>query len=240
MNRAVRVPSTIVPPLMIRSATPLPNLLFVVILRIIRHHFLRKPKPFFIGTSFCAAEGRALAQRLRPGDVMDASERACREQRVSEDLGRNGLDALDEGIIEALRREPRALNRDMAEGLGVSEVTIANRIRSLAERKLVRVTAQEDIWALGYELVALVDVFVSGRAAEAAAVELAALEQTGSVSITMTSPELIVQVFARDRADLLHVLEAQIAGIEGVAAIESLVVLEALKYRSEYGELESL
>lgn len=159
---------------------------------------------------------------------------------MSDDYGRNGLDALDDGIIERLRREPRVSNRDMAEALGVSEVTIGNRIRSLAERKLVRVMAQEDIWALGYELIALVDVFVSGRPAEAVAVELAALEQTGSVSITMTSPELIVQVFARDRADLLQVLEVDIANIAGVSAIESLIVLEALKFRSEFGELDSL
>ena len=159
---------------------------------------------------------------------------------MSEGYGRNGLDALDEGIVELLRREPRAANRDMAEALGVSEVTVGNRIRSLAERKLVRVTAQEDIWALGYELIALVDIFVSGRSAEAVAVDLAALEQTGSVSITMTSPELIIQVFARDRTDLLHVMETQVSSIPGIVATESLLILDALKLRSEFGELESL
>lgn len=159
---------------------------------------------------------------------------------MSEDHGRNGLDALDEGIVELLRKDPRASNRDMAETLGVSEVTVGNRIRSLAERKLLRVTAQEDIWALGYELIALVDVFVSGRPAEAVAVELAALEQTGSVSITMTSPELIIQVFARDRRDLLHVMETQVSTIPGIVATESLLILEALKLRAEFGELESL
>jgi DNA-binding Lrp family transcriptional regulator len=80
-------------------------------------------------------------------------------------------------------------------------------------------------------------VFVAGRAAEAVANDLAQLEQTGSVDITMTSPEIIVQVFARDRDDLLRVLETQLAPIEGVAALESLLVLEAVKYRTEIGEL---
>lgn len=162
------------------------------------------------------------------------------EHKLADDYGRGGLDPTDVRILEILRREPRASSREMAEALGVSEVTVGNRVRSLAERNLARVTAQEDIWALGYELIALVDVFVSGRPAEAVAIDLAALDRVGSVSITMTSPELIVQAFARDRADLLHVLEDQLASIEGVVALESLVVLEALKYRSEFGELGSL
>ena len=160
-----------------------------------------------------------------------------RETRLLDENGRSLMDALDLRIVEMLRREPRAANRELADVLGVSEVTVGNRIRSLADRRLVRVTAQEDIWALGYEFIALVDVFVSGRPAEAIAKDLAALEQTGSVDITMTSPEIIAQVFARDRDDLLRVLETQVAPIEGVAALESLLVLEAIKYRTDFGEL---
>lgn len=169
-----------------------------------------------------------------------AREWVVGERSLSEHYRRNGLDALDEGIVELLRKDPRASNRDMAEALGVSEVTVGNRIRGLAERKLLLVTAQEDIWALGYELLALVDVFVSGRPPEAVAIDLAALEQTGSVSITMTSPELIIQVFARDRSDLLKILETKVSTISGIVAIETLLILEVLKFRSEFGELGSL
>jgi hypothetical protein len=103
----------------------------------------------------------------------------------------------------------------------------------------MKVVAQEDIWALGYELLVLVDVFVAGRPAEDVALDLAALEQTGSVSVTMTSPELIVQVFARDRADLLRVLETEIGPIRGISGAECLIVLDALKFRSDFGELAS-
>jgi Lrp/AsnC family transcriptional regulator for asnA, asnC and gidA len=155
------------------------------------------------------------------------------------DYGRVGIDDLDEGIIALLRREPRASNRDMADALRVSEVTVGNRIRSLGERNLMKVVAQEDIWALGYELLVLVDVFVAGRPAEDVALDLAALEQTGSVSVTMTSPELIVQVFARDRIDLLRVLETEIGPIRGISGAECLIVLDALKFRSDFGELAS-
>jgi Lrp/AsnC family transcriptional regulator for asnA, asnC and gidA len=158
---------------------------------------------------------------------------------LTDDDAHDGIDDLDKGIIALLRREPRASNRDMADALKVSEVTVGNRIRSLAERNLMKVVAQEDIWALGYELVVLVDVFVAGRPAEDVALDLAALEQTGSVSVTMTSPELIVQVFARDRADLLRVLETEIGRIRGISGAECLLVLEALKFRSDFGELAS-
>lgn len=158
--------------------------------------------------------------------------------RASES-SRKVLDPLDERIVEVLRRDPRAANRDMGEELGVSENTIANRIRSLSERNLVRVTAQEDIWAIGYDLVVLVDVFVSGRPAEDVARDLALIEQIGSVSITMTSPEIIVQVFARDRADLQRVLEEELSKVRGVSNLESLVVLETILFRTEYGDLDA-
>ncbi len=147
------------------------------------------------------------------------------------------------GIRAALEKHwkfHKHFSRDVLKAVPVSEVTVANRIRSLADRNLVRVTAQEDIWAIGYDLVVLVDVFVRGRTAEAVATDLARLEQVGAVSITMTSPELIVQIFARDRADLLHVIEDEVARIEGVSAVESLVVLETIKFRSDYGELAGL
>jgi Lrp/AsnC family transcriptional regulator for asnA, asnC and gidA len=159
---------------------------------------------------------------------------------LAEGSNRRAFDTLEEGIIALLRRDPRVANREMAEALGVSEATIASRIRSLAERKLVRVTAQEDIRAMGFDLLVLLDVFVAGRPAEEVAADLAAFEQVGSVSITMTSPEIIVQLLARDRADLMRVLEEEIAAVPGVSAVESLVVLSTVKFQSDYGELDSL
>ena len=52
------------------------------------------------------------------------------------------VDEIDLKIIEALREDGRTPNKTLAMQLGVSETTIASRIRGLRERKIMLVTLQ--------------------------------------------------------------------------------------------------
>lgn len=154
-------------------------------------------------------------------------------------LKQQKFDPLDEKLLGMLRADARATNRDMAKALGISEITVAARIRSLTDRKLMRVTAQQDIWTLGFDLVVLADIFVSGRPAEQVADELARIDQVGSVSITLSSPELIIQMVARDRSDLARLLREDIAAVAGVTHVETLIVLDIYRFRSDMGVLDT-
>src|SRR4030095_15819824 len=100
------------------------------------------------------------------------------------------IDDLDRRIIELLREDGRAPNKLLAAQLGVSETTIAIRIRSLRERKVMLVTLQRDFYSQGFDLQCLGDVYVSERKVEAVARDLADLPNVTIVTMNFGSPEI--------------------------------------------------
>lgn len=146
-------------------------------------------------------------------------------------------DDLDREVINLLRRGPRVTAKKAAALLGVSEQTIAARLRSLSARRQMRVLAQCDVYALGYEFVCLADVYTRGRTAAEAAQDLARIDGMHSVSLTLGAPEIITFFHARDRSDFLRIVNRDIANVDGVVHVETLISMGILKYRTDYGRL---
>ncbi len=146
-------------------------------------------------------------------------------------------DPLDLQIIARLRDDARVTNKDLAIGLGVAESTIAARIKSLSDRGVMRIVILRDIRAMGFDLLAHIDIWVFGRAVEEVATELAAMDDVAMVAAFPSSPQIIIQVNARDRKALSTVICDRLASVEGIRAIQSSTYLEVLKYNSEFGAL---
>ncbi len=149
------------------------------------------------------------------------------------------LDEMNLGIIAALQEDPTVTNKVLGDQLGVSEVTIAARIRSLKEHKVLRVMMQRDVRSLGYEMMALIDINVEGRRPEDVARELALIEDCASVSVTMSSPDIIIHVNAADGYDLQSIIEYKIAPIAGIISYEVLSALDVIKMDTRYGVLDA-
>jgi DNA-binding Lrp family transcriptional regulator len=111
-------------------------------------------------------------------------------------------DALDLQIIEALRADPLTTNKAMAQSFGVAEPTIAARIRSMAERGVMRVTVQRDLTALGFPVFAFLDVYSDGRPAADIASDLVEIEEATSVVTSLGGPEILVNLYAKTQTDL--------------------------------------
>ncbi|WP_158598036.1 Lrp/AsnC family transcriptional regulator [Noviherbaspirillum saxi] len=77
------------------------------------------------------------------------------------------LDELDEAILSLLRIEPLESNKTLAQKLTVSEAAIAARLRALERDGIMKVMAQCDYRAMGYDLVASVEIAVVGRKSDA-------------------------------------------------------------------------
>ena len=118
----------------------------------------------------------------------------------------------------------------------MAETTIASRIRALQENGVMRVVALRDFHALGYDLLAHIDVFVEGRAALEVAEELAELEEVAMVATCAGSPQIIIQINAKSRQELAKVIADRLAGIRGIRAIESSITLDIIKLTSKYLE----
>jgi Lrp/AsnC family transcriptional regulator, leucine-responsive regulatory protein len=144
------------------------------------------------------------------------------------------LDELDRNIIQRFQKDPRVSNKSLAQEFGVAETTIASRIRALQEGGVMRIVALRDIHALGYDLLAHIDVFVAGRAATEVAEELAALDEVAMVATCAGSPQIIIQINAKSREELASIIAHRLAGIRGIRAIESSITLDIIKLTSRH------
>ena len=147
------------------------------------------------------------------------------------------IDALDLSIVGALQVDPLTTNKDMAQRFGVAEPTIANRIRSMTERHIIRVTIQRDLTALGYPVFAFLDVYSDGRPPSEIARDLAAIDEIMSVVTSLGGPEVLVNVFAETHADLQRLIEGPVPSTRGIRRAELHVVLQTLKQKAGYGNL---
>lgn len=147
------------------------------------------------------------------------------------------LDELDTKIVDLLRRDPQTSNKTIAVQAGVTETTVASRIRSLTDRRLIRIMVQRDIRALGDNLIAHLDIFVEGRSVADVGRDLAEIPEISSIVVLMGSPQLIAQVHARDGAGLLETMDQRISKVDGIARMESTISLMVLKYRLDVANL---
>lgn len=147
------------------------------------------------------------------------------------------LDDIDRQLIEELRKDGRTPNKTLAGRLGVSETTVASRLRQLHDEKIMRVVLRRDLYSKGYELQCFADIHVSGRAVELVANDLAKIDAVTSVSLLMGSPEIMAVFNARDRSDLLRVQNEEIAWVKGVARLDVHIALDIRKYKAGYADL---
>ena len=146
------------------------------------------------------------------------------------------LDELDREILDALRASPQETNKALAERLGVSEVTIASRIRTLEQDRVMKVMAQRDFRAAGYHAFASVDVHTAGRPVEAIAGDLSRLDGLALISILMGDPSFALMAMAPDLAGLQDLVD-DIGRIKGVRSVEMTPFTEIIKYRSDFATL---
>jgi DNA-binding Lrp family transcriptional regulator len=144
------------------------------------------------------------------------------------------LDDLDRKIIARFQDDPRISNKSLALEFSVAEATVATRIRALQDSGVMRVVAQRDIRAQGYEFLAHIDVYVEGRAASEVAEDLAALDDVVMVATCAGSPQIIMQINAKSRQALAKVIAEGFAGIRGIRAIESSITLDIIKLTSKH------
>lgn len=148
-------------------------------------------------------------------------------------------DALNQGIIEILRTDPSTTNKDIGDRLGISEVTVAARIRGMEENNILRVMMQRDTRSLGYSVMALMDINVEGRRPEDVARELAEIDECIAVSVAMSSPDIFLHILARDNAHLQTLVDTRIARVSGIVSYEIMLPLEVIKMNQSYGALDA-
>lgn len=148
-------------------------------------------------------------------------------------------DAIDIDIIERLRGNPQMTNKAIAALAGISESTVANRIRAMADDHVMRVVAQRDIFAGDYTLMCFTYVDTSRRAVGGIARDIARIDEVTSVSQGIGSPGLFVNLRASDRAHLKQLLSARVGSVRGVSRLHTELCMDIVKFVSGFGDLSS-
>lgn len=148
-------------------------------------------------------------------------------------------DAVDLDIIARLREDPQMTNKAIAALTGISESTVANRIRAMSDDHVMRVVAQRDIFAADYTLMCFTYIDTARRAVSSIARDIARIDEVSSVSQGIGSPELFVNVRAVDRSHLSRLISDNIGGVRGVARLRTELCLDIVKFISGFGDLSS-
>jgi Lrp/AsnC family transcriptional regulator for asnA, asnC and gidA len=185
-------------------------------------------------------------RELRTGELTDCEESGTnrlalrRTQALPiEGVARRGpvrgprrIDALDQGIIEALQGNGREPFRRIADRLGVSEATVRARYTRLAADDILQVVAVTNPLGLGFEQ-ALVGVKVTG-APQPTADEIASWPEADYVVVTAGQYDLLVELVAADRSDLLEVTN-RMRALDGVASTETFLYMQMVKQLYDWG-----
>jgi Lrp/AsnC family transcriptional regulator, regulator for asnA, asnC and gidA len=142
------------------------------------------------------------------------------------------IDDLDRAIIEALQANGRDSFRRIAAQLGVSEGTVRARYTRLAADNILQVVAVTNPLGLGFEQ-ALVGVKVNGSP-QPVADEIASWIEADYVVVTAGQYDLIVELVAADRHELLE-LTNRMRALDAVVSTETFLYLDMVKQLYDWG-----
>jgi Lrp/AsnC family transcriptional regulator, regulator for asnA, asnC and gidA len=142
------------------------------------------------------------------------------------------IDALDQGIIEALQANGRESFRAIAARVGVSEATVRARYARLCDDDILQVVGVTNPLGLGFEQ-ALIGVKVAGSP-QPVADEISSWPEADYVVITAGQYDLVVEVVAADRRGLLEMTN-RMRALEGVVSTETFLYLDLVKQLYDWG-----
>jgi Lrp/AsnC family transcriptional regulator for asnA, asnC and gidA len=142
------------------------------------------------------------------------------------------IDTLDQRIIEVLQENGRESFRSIAGQLGVSEATVRSRYARLCADDILQVVGVTNPLGLGFEQ-ALVGVKTAGSP-QPVADEIASWDEADYVVITAGQYDLVVELVATDRRELLE-LTNRMRAHEGVVSTETFLYLDMVKQLYDWG-----
>ena len=140
-----------------------------------------------------------------------------------------GLDPIDQYILDALRKDGREAFSQIAEQLKVSPGMIRQRYNRLVETGVLKVVAITNPIQRGYKTMAMIGIRTDGQRMLQVAEQIAALQEVVYLIVVSGHYDLMAEVFCRDHEDLLRFLTEKLSVIEGVRETESFMHLKIIK-----------
>jgi len=137
------------------------------------------------------------------------------------------LDQLDWKIIDALRKDGRGSNAQIARQLAVTEGTIRSRIKKLSDAGILRVTGQVNPeFLLGYQVVMVGINVRESKSLEKTAQEISRLPHVNFAAITSGRYDILAQVIVDSNKGIINFLTPSLAKISPVSRTETFMMLK--------------
>lgn len=139
------------------------------------------------------------------------------------------LDAMDLTIMKTLQENARCSYQDIAGRIGVSRVTVHERIRKLIESGVLEgFHARVNARRIGYHVTAIVGLnTIQGSEAYRTIEELQQLPEVEEIHVVTGRYDYLVKVRALDNEDLQRILFDKIDQVYGFRRAETMVVLSS-------------
>jgi DNA-binding Lrp family transcriptional regulator len=162
-----------------------------------------------------------------------------RDRAVLNEVGfaREQLDSADKWMVEMLNADGRVSNRDLAAAVGLTEVTVAARVRSLIDKRILGVSTVFDWKKAGFLVDLWIQVFVRGRSVRDVAADIAKLTQTHGVLVVFGDPDIVVHALLPDNAAAARFLSEDLKPIPGISGIEATSTLHTEKYNVNFARM---
>ena len=139
------------------------------------------------------------------------------------------LDGADLRIIDTLVRDGRTNARSMVTIAGLTEETVASRIRSLIDRNIIGITAIFDWYAAGYHWDAWLAVECEAGPIGPVVDALGELDEVVSILTVFGPVDLVVLVLCTDREALLAFLSRTLTQVPGIRKADVMLSLDTVK-----------
>lgn len=139
------------------------------------------------------------------------------------------IDDKDAAIIEALRRDPRASNVEIARSMGVSEGTIRRRLSRLLDEGAIEIRVASAERPTETALGAIIEITVRPDSLDEVLERARALDETRFVASIAGGCDIIARIEVEDAASLNRFLADRLRPIPGLERAETRIILNAAK-----------
>lgn len=126
------------------------------------------------------------------------------------------IDQLDHAVISILCRDPQISNKAIAQQVGAAESTISNRIESLVNDRLIKLTVQQEVSATEFRRFGWIEIWCDIADVETIAETISANDSVFSVTSFHQNPYLLVVAMARSLEELQDIHEKVVGAVPGV------------------------
>ena len=140
------------------------------------------------------------------------------------------IDRRDRTLIRALRADPRASYKAIADGLGISHNTAKARLDRLMNEHVIRLAVIADPPSVGLAVSAHIGISVQPSFTQSVSRLLVARREVSFLGLTLGDQDILAIANFESNEKLFQFVNRFVGNLEGVTGVETSVVCQSLKW----------